>query len=197
MLLVEPLTFIKALPGIKDKDGKEMEAPGTLEALREIIKKLNQTDLVALSQGGARMMRFTLETGAVLYIPMGWITVERACESTQIHYGVRKSWFTKTKESAAVYKFIYDTLCLGPKKTDSSRMAEILAVLGADLQERAAAQEALPAPVAVATAPGDAAAEAVASHPGGPEQCGRDGLGAGGRLAAHSRSEGSEGRSAV
>ncbi|CAK0911056.1 unnamed protein product, partial [Prorocentrum cordatum] len=132
-LLIELDSMLKAVPEV---------CPGVAAAqeLTESVSKL--TNIRPLVDAGVRMWRQTLQPGAALYIPMGFICVEVASEQRQVHYGVRKSWFTHTAASIKHYEQILGMMKIDP--AGDGRMENILrAMRGAAAAARSAAPEPL------------------------------------------------------
>ncbi|CAK0870103.1 unnamed protein product, partial [Prorocentrum cordatum] len=132
-LLIELDSMLKAVPEV---------FPGVAAAqeLTESVSKL--TNIRPLVDAGVRMWRQTLQPGAALYIPMGFICVEVASEQRQAHYGARKSWFTHTAASIKHYEQILGMMKIDP--AGDGRMENILrAMRGAAAAARSAAPEPL------------------------------------------------------
>ncbi|CAK0845012.1 unnamed protein product [Prorocentrum cordatum] len=125
--------MLKAVPEVFPGVAAEQE-------LTESVSKL--TNIRPLVDAGVRMWRQTLQPGAALCIPMGFICVEVASEQRQVHYGVRKSWFTHTAARIKHYLQILGMMKIGP--AGDGRMENILrAMRGAAAAARSAAPEPL------------------------------------------------------
>lgn len=75
------------------------DAIGEFSSIEEVLtkfKKMDQDGLKDLAAKGVVMRQCLLQKQEVLYIPMGWLSVEVACPSPFI-YGIRKSFFIKSK----------------------------------------------------------------------------------------------------
>ena len=67
------------------------------EDLFNKFKDLDETKLLELAKRGANMKQCILKKHEILFVPMGWFSVEVASDTTPI-YGIRKSFFLKGSE---------------------------------------------------------------------------------------------------
>ena len=118
-ILVEWKSFCEALAKLRNT-----QQPISAEEAMDALTKLDADTLVRLFKFGAVLRQCTLQKLEVLFIPMGWLSVEIAGACSFI-YGLRKSCFVKGSGNA--YKDAIDRTEKAGKTVD--RMKAIHAIL--------------------------------------------------------------------
>ena len=85
-----------------------LENYATIKQLVDTAEGWTENTVDALRAAGVEMLQAQMEPNNVIVIPMGWLIMEKADPSSQLVYGVRKSWMTNTDKSRAAYKIFRD-----------------------------------------------------------------------------------------
>ncbi len=74
----------------------EQTACSTLPEISHALENLTKEKLEALQKHGLKLLQVTVIKESVVYIPCGWVVLMKTTDANLI-YGVRKSFFFKTK----------------------------------------------------------------------------------------------------
>ena len=102
---------------------KSLKSYGKLDEYLEAIEKWDKDTMAKLLTDGVKMLQHKLCKNEMLYIPMGWIIVEKAAPDEVLNYGVRKSFMTKHPTSKAAYGLCRTLFAAAGRNVD--RMNEI------------------------------------------------------------------------
>ena len=115
---------LKAYLTVKKIDSKE-----GLGALLRCVEAFDRTALTEIIQGGVLYAFGTQGPKDCIFLPQGWILVEKAAAEKKTHYGVRKSFMIGTEKSATDYELCLQLIRDAGKHTQ--RMDAILECLSA------------------------------------------------------------------
>jgi hypothetical protein len=102
---------------------KSLQSYGRLDEYLETIEKWDKDTMAKLLTDGVKMLQHKLCKNEMLYIPMGWIIVEKAAPDEVLNYGVRKSFMTKHPASKTAYGLCRTLFAAAGRNID--RMNEI------------------------------------------------------------------------
>lgn len=108
--------------------GQGLTGYSSLENLLASIEAWDGKAMDEFRAAGVVMQQCTLRQNEVIYVPMGWLLLEKASSSSPLVYGVRKSFMIATAESKKGYAFMHDLF--EADKRNVSRMADILSRMG-------------------------------------------------------------------
>jgi hypothetical protein len=94
----------------------------------ELMKSMEEltAEVVDKMRGaGVKIFQIELVHNELLYIPMGYMVLEKASASHALVYGVRKSLFTSTEQSKDAYT-LFRAACAAENR-NTARMDAILA----------------------------------------------------------------------
>ena len=103
-----------------------MSEPATATGIKDFMLNLGAESINKLAEAGAEIHHVEHKAEEVLYIPTGWVVVERS-KNGLLLYGVRKSFFFKGAAAADNYNIARQTLVDEGRNAD--RMAAVAKLL--------------------------------------------------------------------
>ena len=102
---------------------KSLGSYGKLDEHLEAIEQWDMDTMAQLLKDGVKMFQHKLCKNELIYIPMGWVIVEKAAPDEVLNYGVRKSFMTKHLTSKTAYGLCRTLFAAAGRNID--RMNEI------------------------------------------------------------------------
>ncbi len=112
---------------LKFTKDEQLEGYGKLEDVMASLEKCTEEKLTSMSKGGVVIYQHTLVAAQLLFIPMGYVIMERASAKETLIYGVRRSFFKSSDRSRESYSAMRQLFAASGKPT--SRMDELLALM--------------------------------------------------------------------
>jgi len=105
----------------------DLQKPGYdgLDKLLNSIEAWTAETMDEFRTAGVTMKQRTLHQNEVLFVPMGWLIMEKVSSASSLVYGVRKSWMTATDSSKKGYTILRDYFNADGRNV--ARMNQILA----------------------------------------------------------------------
>lgn len=101
----------------------------TVDNIIALIRGLTASSLAEAVKGGLVARSVVVEPKQLLYVPQSWVVVEACSDKagSLLHYGVRKSFFTKTEAGTKGYQLCVDVY--KNSKFQTTRMEDIVTKL--------------------------------------------------------------------
>ena len=98
-----------------------------MDYLYEVLARMDGAQLTSLYANGVKMYRMKQRKGDLAFVPQGFLVIELSLVPHSMIYGMRKSFFTKTKVGAEGYKHLVKLHEASGRSTD--RMNKLLEMM--------------------------------------------------------------------
>ena len=125
VLLIE----IASLQLAVEKEKNLFEKCASVATVCNAIEEWTAESFQKAKEHGVKINQCKLTSNQILFIPMGWVSIEQVVGNQLLHYGIRKSYITTSATSVNSFKQIIEMYKKGNRQT--SRMAEIHTIIEA------------------------------------------------------------------